>query len=123
MNVTAIIAGLLMLMGVNQYRAEHQLAPLSWSVDTCIIAMIRVEDIQTECSHRLFSQRTNLVNIGGWFYEDLGRYYGENQWQGMLEEWKKSPSHNEILLSPATEGCVAYSNGHWALTFHQSQYE
>lgn len=117
MNVATIIAGLLMLTGVNAYRAEHHVPALSWSADTCILAMQRVVDIQSEWSHRLFFKRVGLIPADGWWYEALGRYHGESDWRGMLQDFKDSPTHNQILLSDATAGCIAYENGYWALEF------
>lgn len=110
---------------VNAYRASKGLPGLDVSDELCRLATIRANFIAIDNHKRLKEEPGHPgfdEQLG--FDKYSGRYIGENisfigfkstnnSSQGVVDWWKISPSHNELLLNTqvegitATKGCVA----------------
>lgn len=119
MNYALIWPGLVLLMAINGYRADSGLQPLSYSYDTCQLAVERLEDLPTEWSHKGFFRRIGNENFdGGYWAENLGREHLSAE--QVLLEWKLSALHNWNLLAPEmNEACIATDGEYWVLEMHK----
>lgn len=95
-----------LLDDINAYRAENGLNPLTWS-----------DELGEQANKRATEQTDNIVNNGGNLDHNYGNANGmeENlsgrQGDDVLEGWKNSPGHNNVLLDPnATSAGVATGN-------------
>ena len=95
-----------LLDDINAYRAENGLNPLTWS-----------DELGVQANKRATEQTDNIVNNGGNLDHNYGNANGmeENlsgrQGDDVLEGWKNSPGHNNVLLDPnATSAGVATGN-------------
>ncbi len=88
---------------LNGYRGNNNLPILIKSDELCSIALIRLEDMQTDFSHDKFYERVayaSYTKIG----ENLSRgFIHESE---IMSKWIHSPLHKENLDYPYTEACI-----------------
>lgn len=94
------------LSDINEYRAQYDLAPLTWNVKLADAAQVHASDLAyhgliqhegTDGSHhgervrrQGYAYLTALENVAG----------GQRKWPEALQGWKNSKGHNEAMLSP-----------------------
>lgn len=98
---------------VNEYRIENHLKPVVVSPKVCKIAERRLKETKILWDHVGFQQAINSSDLGGRWYENLARGFKTNK--GVVKAWKKSPSHNAILLSKMRYMCVKQDSGYVVL--------
>lgn len=117
--MTQLISMILELQ-VNLYRVQNGMVSIPSSDITCIYARERLQETITDFSHTQF----RLDHPNGVWYENLGRIpgtasdYFQNS-QIILDLWKKSPKHNQILLSPMKEMCIQTNGNNYVLNGKQ----
>lgn len=88
---------------VNTYRAENDLDPMKFDVYSCLIAKERLPEIFTDWSHNGFKngikKYPSRIRAG----ENLAKAFSED---AVVEAWKASPKHNEVLLGDTNGFCI-----------------
>lgn len=99
---------------INAFRAENNVEPVQVKKEACDLAAIRAKEAETDWSHNGFENRIEeLEATGYWWSENLaGDLETKHE---VVEAWKESETHREVLLSAMKYACVARYNNTWAL--------
>jgi uncharacterized protein YkwD len=98
---------------VNEYRIENHLKPVVISPKVCKIADRRLKETKVLWDHVGFQEAINSSGMYGTWHENLARGFKTNG--GVVRAWKKSPTHNAILLSKMRYICVRQDKGYVVL--------
>lgn len=103
-----------MLIAVNEYRITNNLPAVTESAIVCTLSDTRIKQIPINFNHKAFKNNTQLP-YGTW-YENLAeegtKIHGID---GVLAAWKKSPKHNQNLLSDMKHICIRNEKQYWVL--------
>lgn len=94
------------LSDLNRYRESYHLAPIEKDERLCKLANIRVEQIQTDWSHKQFQTELDKIStMRGGFHENLARTFEP---EDVVSAWSMSlAGHREAMLIPEMKyGCV-----------------
>ena len=96
------------LVLINQYRQDHGVGTLKISGALTTAAQLHSEDMATNdyFAHNSQDGRTPIdrmraagYNYNTWYGENIAA--GQTTAQQVFDDWRGSPSHNEIMLSPS----------------------
>lgn len=115
-----------MFYKLNLYRIENFLPQTKIDDSVCELADLRLSQIKTDFSHDKFNEMFVKVENGKVsskdkydHYENLGKGYPEKtpveNLDLIFELWKKSPTHNKMLLSKMTETCFRTDGVYWVM--------
>ncbi len=94
---------------VQSWRYNNKLSTLSYNQLTCDVADKRVEEIQTDWSHKGFDKYTEQFGPGVTISENLGKDTSSEQ--AMLDMWLNSASHSATLKDPRLKtSCLRCKN-------------
>lgn len=111
-----VIPHLTLLANINQYRAAHNLQPITLYMPSCVMAAERLADMYKDYSHAGFNKRA-LEFARGEYHENLAHDW-ENDSQ-VLDAWEKSPTHNANLLAKTTKGCIVSDGTYWVFESYE----
>ena len=113
--IETLLATILALQ-INLYRIENGLEYIPIESSVCEYTEMRLDQIKNDWSHAGFKQSfRDKTAPEGFIRENLARNY--NNTSLVLEGWKQSEKHNEMLLSQFyDEMCVRTDGNYWV--FH-----
>jgi uncharacterized protein YkwD len=109
------------LSDLNRYREEYHLAPLERNEVLCDLANRRVEQIQTDWSHKQFQTELDKIpDMTGEFHENLARTFAP---EDVVSAWSMSlAGHREAMLIPDMKyGCVAQLGDYYTFEGYTEQ--
>ena len=100
---------------INAFRAENNLDPVRARKEACDFAAIRAKEAETDWSHDKFMKAVEAGAVSDkyqWYENLAGDFDTDHE---VVEAWKESSDHREVLLSTMKYACVARYNNTWAL--------
>lgn len=107
-----ILLATILALQINVYRLESGLQAVPISPVVCEYSEKRLAEIKQDFSHAGFKQDFSDKKIDDYYGEAISSYFPNSIL--VLEAWKKSPKHNEILLDAFWDGiCVRTDGNYW----------